>query len=67
MKVQKKQRQRRFLRNNLGDCLVKTMRTNKINEFRKKLGCNVIDTLNTNEQSLIAAIKFAFEEKNMQT
>ena len=27
----KKQRQRRFIRNDLGDCFVKTMRTGKIN------------------------------------
>ena len=31
----KNQRQRRFIRNSLGDCLVKTMRTDKINELRK--------------------------------
>ena len=34
---------------------------------RKKIGCNVIDVFNTNEQSLIGAIKDAFEGENMQT
>ena len=63
----KKQRQRRFIRNDLEDCLVKTMRTDKINELRKTLGCNVINVFNTNEQSLIGAIKHAFEGENMQT
>ena len=67
MKISKKQRQRRFIRNDLGNCLVKTMRTDKINELRKKLGCNVIDVFNTNEQSLIGVIKDAFEGENMQT
>ena len=43
------------------------MRTDKVNELRKKLGCNVIDVFNTNEQSLIGAIKDAFEGENMQT
>ena len=63
----KKQRQRRFIRNDLGDCSVKTMRTDKIKELRKKLGCNVIDVFNTNEKSLKGAIKDAFEGENMQT
>ena len=36
MKIQKKKRQRRFIRNDLGDCLVKTIRTDKINELKKK-------------------------------
>ena len=35
MNIKKKQRQRRFIRNDLGDFLVKTMRTDKINEIRK--------------------------------
>ena len=43
------------------------MRTDKINEIRKKLGCKVIDVFNTNDQSLIGAIKDAFEGENMQT
>ena len=59
--------QRRFIRSDLGDCLVKTIRTDKINKLRKKLGCNVIDVFNTNEQSLVAAINNAFEGENMQT
>ena len=66
MKIKKKNRQRSFIRNDL-DCLVKTMRTDKVNELRKKLGCNVIDVLNNNEKSLIEAIKDAFEGENMQT
>ena len=47
MKIQKKQRQRSFIRNDL-DCLVKAMRTDKVNELRKKLSCNVIDVFNNN-------------------
>ena len=66
MKIKQKNRQRSFIRNDL-DCLVKTMRTDKVNELRKKLGCNVIDVLNNNEKSLIEAIKDAFEGENMQT
>ena len=58
---------KKFIRNHLGDFLVKTMRADKINELRKKLGCNVIDAFNTNEQSLIGAIKDVFEGENMQT
>ena len=66
MKIQKKQRQRSFIRNDL-DCLVKAMRTDKVNELRKKLSCNVIDVFNNNQKSLIGAIKDAFEGENMQT
>ena len=58
---------RGFIRNHLEDCLVKTNRRYKINDVRKELGCNVIDLFNTNEQSLIGAIKDVFEGENMQT
>ena len=34
---------------------------------KKKLGCNVIDVFNTNEQSLVAAINNVFEGEKMQT
>ena len=36
-------------------------------QFKKKLGFRIQDVINTKEQTVISAIKDAFEGENMQT
>ena len=47
---------RRFVRNGLAKKLVKTLREDKIDAFRRSLGFNVIDALNSNQEPLIKTI-----------
>ena len=58
---------RNFIRNNLAEKLVKTLRVDKIDAFRKSLGFNVIDVFNTKEQSVLETIEEVFEGENIQT
>ena len=42
-------------------------KTDKSSEFKRKLGFTLHDVINTKEQTVISAIKDAFEGENMQT
>ena len=56
----KYQRFRKFIRNDLAEKLVKTLRTNKTDSFRRRQGFNVTDAFNTKEQTALEAVKDAF-------
>ena len=42
-------------------------RTDESYKFKKNLGFKILDVINTKEQTVISAIKDAFEGENMQT
>ena len=46
---------------------MKTLKTDKRNEFRRRLGFNVVDTFNSKQQSITETIKEMFEGENIQT
>ena len=58
---------RRFVRNDLAEKLVKSLRTDKINAFRRSLVFNVVDTFNSKQQSITETIKGIFEGEDIQT
>ena len=58
---------RRFVRNDLAEKLVKTLKTDKIHAFRRSLGFNVVDTFNFKQQSVTETIIEIFEGENIQT
>ena len=58
---------RRFIRNDLAEKLVKTIRADKIDAFRRSLGFNVINAFNTIEQIVLEVVKDAFEVEDTQT
>ena len=58
---------KRFISNHLAEKLVKTLRTNKIDTFRRSLGFNVIDVFNTKEQSVLEATKEVFGGEDIAT
>ena len=58
---------RRFILNDLAEKLVKILRADKVDEFRRNIGFNVYDVFNNKEQSVIKSIKEVLERENMQT
>ena len=62
-----KQSHRRFINVNLALKVILDCRTVESCAFKKKLGFTLHDVINTKEQSVISAIKDAFEGENMQT
>ena len=62
-----KQPNRRFVRVDLALKIIMDCRTHESCKFKKKLGFRIHDVINTKEQTVISAIKDAFEGENMQT
>ena len=62
-----KQSHRRFIDVNLALKVILDCRTVESCAFKKKLGFTLQDVINTKEQSVISAIKDAFEGETMQT
>ena len=62
-----KQSHRRFIHANLALKVILDCRTVESCVFKKKLGFTLHDVINTKEQSVISAIKDAFEREDMQT
>ena len=58
---------RRFIQVDLALKIIMNSRTDESCKFKKKLGFAVHDVINTKEQTVICAIKDAFEGENMQT
>ena len=58
---------RRFIRNDLTEKIVKALRKNKINAFRRSAGFNVTDTFNSKQQSIAETIKQIFDGEDIQT
>ena len=58
---------RRFIHVDLALKIIMNCRTDESCKFNKKLGFKIRDVINTKEQTVISAIKDAFEGKNMQT
>ena len=57
----------RFTCNDLAEKLVKTLRADKIDAFRRSLEFNVIDAFNVKQQTTTTKIKEVFEKENIQT
>ena len=62
-----KQSNRRFIHVDLALKIIMDCRTNDSCKFKRKLGFTLHDVINTKEQTVISAIKDAFEGENMQT
>ena len=62
-----KQSHRRFIHVNLALKVILDCRTVESCNFKRNLGFTLHDVINTIEQSVISAIKDAFEEEDMQT
>ena len=62
-----KQSDRRFLHIDLALKIIMDCRTDKSCNLKRNLGFTLHDVINTKEQTVISAIKDAFEEENMQT
>ena len=58
---------RRFIRSDLAEQLVKTLKTPKINALRRGLNFDVIDVFNTKKQSITEKIKEIPEGEDVQT
>ena len=58
---------RRFIHVDLALKIIMNSRTDESCKFKKHLGFTLHDVINTKEQSVISAIKDAFEGENMQT
>ena len=58
---------RRFIHEKLVLKVIMDCRTDESCKFKKKLGFTLHDVINTKEQTVISAIKDAFEGENMQT
>ena len=56
----------RFLRNDLALKVIIDHTTDESSSFKRKLWFNLIDKINTKEQTILRAIKEAFKEENMQ-
>ena len=59
--------QKRFLRGALALKVIMDCRTDKSCNLKRNLGFTLHDVINTKEQSVISAIKDAFEGEDMQT
>ena len=62
-----KQSHRRFISVDLALKVIMDCRIDESCNFLKKLGFRIHDVINTKEQTVISAIKDAFEGENMQT
>ena len=58
---------RSLTRNDLAEKLVKNLRTNKIDPFRRILGFNVHDAFNAKQQTITKTIKEVFEGEDIRT
>ena len=58
---------RRFIQVDLALKIIMNSRTDESCKFKKKLGFALHDVISTKEQTVICAIKDAFEGENMQT
>ena len=63
----KKQPNRRFLRSDLALKVIMDCRTDESCNLKRNLGFTLHDVINTKEQTVISAIKDAFEGENIQT
>ena len=61
------QPQRRFIHEKLVLKIIIDCRTDESCKFKRNLGFTLHDVINTKEQTVISAIKDAFEGENMQT
>ena len=62
-----KQSHRKFIRNDLALKIIMDCRTDESCNLKRNLGFTLHDVINTKEQTVINAIKDAFEGENMQT
>ena len=62
-----KQPNRRFLRTDLALKMIMGCRTDKSCSIKRYLGFKLHDVINTKKQTVITAIKYAFEGEDMQT
>ena len=58
---------RRFIHNDLSEKIVKALRADKIDAFRRRLGFNVIDAFNAKQWSVTKTIKKVSEGEDIQT
>ena len=63
----KKQPNRRFLHDDLPLKVIMDCRTDKLCNFKRKLGFKVHDVINTKEQTVLESIKNTFEGEDMQS
>ena len=61
-----KQPNKRFLHIDLASKIIMDCRTDKACSFKKNIGFNLHDVINTKEQTIINSIKDAFERENIQ-
>ena len=55
---------RRFIRNDLAENLVTSLKTPNINVLRRGLGYSIVDTFNSKQQSITEKMKEIFEGKH---
>ena len=58
---------RKFLQKKLAVTVIADCRTTEFYKRKRKLGFNLHDVIKTKKQTLLESIKYAFEEKHMQT
>ena len=58
---------RRFRHNDLAEKLVKALKTDQTDAFRRSLGFNVVDTFSFKQQSITETIKEIFQGEDIQT
>ena len=56
-----------FIRNDLAERLVKTLRADETDAFRRSSWFSVIDAFNTKKQTVLEVVKEIFEREDMQT